>query len=116
MRRSLLLALAYLILGAVWLFISSLVLAEECAWHDHYKVNYRIRHKHCYNTLAEHYKEEPLRQQHFHAAEELDPQEPKEEKPVEKIQSQKFEIEIEVVPWMEKRDEYEKREAERPII
>jgi len=114
MKRSLLLTLAYLILGAVWLLISSLVFAEECAWHDHYKINYRIRHKHCYDSLAEHYKDDPLRVQHFHTQE--DPQETKEEKPVEKIQSQKFEIKIKVVPWMEKWEEYEKREIERPTI
>lgn len=96
------------------------VVGAECSGsyiaHDHYKNNYRIRHKHCVSSLAEHYKEEPLREQHFHSQEELDPQEPKEEKPVEKIQSPKFEIEIKVVPWMEKREDYERREAERPTI
>ncbi len=39
---------------------------EVCAWHDHYRVNYRIRHHHCFRSLEEHYKEDPLRKQYFH--------------------------------------------------
>lgn len=40
---------------------------ETChyIWHDHYKVNYRIRHKHqvC-NGLANHYDEDPVMTQY----------------------------------------------------
>lgn len=39
---------------------------ETCAWHDHYRVNYRIRHHHCFRSLEEHYREDPWRKQHFH--------------------------------------------------
>lgn len=40
---------------------------ETCAWHDHYyRVNYRIRHHHCFRSLEEHYREDPLRKQYFH--------------------------------------------------
>ena len=39
---------------------------ETCAWHDHYRVNYRIRHHHCFRSLEELYQEDPLRKQYFH--------------------------------------------------
>lgn len=93
--------------------------------HDHYKHGYRIRHSHPLNgTLEEHYeKEEPLYLDHYHDQTEF----PKtsesekyklEEKPIEtepKIETKKYRIEIEVVPWLRRGDEHETA-PERPII
>jgi len=36
-------------------------------WHDHYRNGYRIRHRHCVESLERHYQDDPLRTQHFHS-------------------------------------------------
>ena len=67
--------------------------------HDHYKNNYRIRHKHCVASLAEHYRVDPLRSQRFHLPEEPEPiPEPEKETEPEKKTEPKITIELQIVP------------------
>ena len=89
-----------IVLAVAFILIVQSASADECVWHDHYKVGYRIRHKHCYSSLAEHYKDNPLRGQRFHLPEEPEPipTELEKETEPEKKTEPNITIQLQIVP------------------